>query len=154
MIRDDASRRGPGLAKTRGEPLVRVDTRTCVRVSDGRLRAMFELADVVSEGSARVESAVTVWFGTTSLVLPWPTTISPPERSFIAAMAALDPSVHLRAVRTAHREASLRAPGALGRAECEVKVSEADEGLRIDVDVQAPLTLPSHLGLLGRRPHR
>ena len=39
----------------------------------------------------------------------------------------------------AHREAQSRAPGMLGRTVCEVRFSEEVGGLRIDVDVQAPL---------------
>jgi len=151
MIITDAS--GPGLAKTRGERLVRARVVTFLRGSDARFRAMFDVADVVSEGAARGDGEQAVWYGTTSLILPWPDTLSvPAERTFVAAVAARDPHVRLRAVRTAHREASLRAPGALGRAECELRVEAGDDGLRIDVDVQAPLTLPSHLGVLGRGP--
>jgi hypothetical protein len=143
----------PGLAKTRGERIVQARVVTWLRGSDARFRAMFEAADVVSEGSVRRDDAHAVWYGTTSLVLAWPSTLSrAPTREFVAALAARDPHVRLRAVRTAYREASLRAPGALGRVECEVRVGARDDGLRIDVDVQAPLTLPSHLGVIGRGP--
>lgn len=127
---------------------MRVRVVTALRTSDGRFRAMFEAADVVSEGAARTLDAVTTWFGTTSLILVWPDSLpSPAARAFVAALAARDPHVRLRAVRIAHREASLRAPGSLGRAECDVQVEARDDGLRIDVDVQAPLTLPSHAGM-------
>lgn len=142
----------PGLAKTRGERLVRTRVVTWLLGSDGRFRTLFEDADAMSEGSVKVEGSRAVWYGTTSLILAWPESVSPASREFIAAVAARDPHVRLRAIRTAHREASLRAPGPLGRVECELKVEATPEGLRIDVDVQAPLTLPSHLGLTRPGP--
>jgi hypothetical protein len=115
---------------------------TKVRGSEGRFRAMFEHADAVSEGAMRVEDSVPVWYGTTSLVLAWPEGLPATSRAFVAAIAARDPHVRLRAIRWAHQEAALRAPGVLGTAECEIDVRGEDGGLRIDVDVQAPLTLP------------
>ena len=142
----------PGLAKTRGERLVRARAVTWLLASDGRFRTLFERADAVSEGQVKLEGSASVWYGTTSLVLAWPASLSPSSRAFVAAVASRDPHVRLRAVRTAHREASVRAPGLLGRAECEVQVVARDDGLRIDVDVQAPLTLSTHLGLLERGP--
>jgi hypothetical protein len=140
----------PGLAKTRGDRHVHVRLVTLVRGSDGRLRAMFDAADVVSEGAMRASGDLPVWYGTTSLILPWPASYTEArDRAFLAAVAARDPHVRLRAVRIAQREASFRAPGRLGRAECEVTVALADNGLRIDVDVQAPLTLSPHQKQLG-----
>jgi hypothetical protein len=141
----------PGLAKTRGERLVRVRVVTALRASDGRFREMFDGADVVSEGAVQESDTGATWFGTTSLVLAWPASLGDAtSRAFVAALAGRDPHVRLRALRIAHREACLRAPGSLGCAECEVRVGAGDDGLRIDVDVQAPLTLPSHLGALER----
>jgi hypothetical protein len=142
----------PGLAKTRGDPLVRARPVTKIRSSEGRFRAMFEGADAVSEGGVRMEDALAVWYGTTSLILAWPESLPLGSRAFVAAVAAKDPHVRLRAVRWAHREACLRAPGPLGRADCELRVGAGDDGLRIDVDVQAPLTLATPLGLDGRGP--
>jgi hypothetical protein len=143
----------PGLAKTRGERPVRACVLTFLRASDGRFRAMFEAADVMTEGAVEVSNEVAVWYGSTSLILPWPPELdSPTAREFVAAVAARDPHVRLRAVRMARREACLRAPSPLGRVECELKMEARDDGLRIDVDVQAPLTLPSHLGVLGGGP--
>jgi hypothetical protein len=144
--------RGPGLAKTRGEHLVSRRVSTWLRASDARFRALFEAADAVSEGSVRHEPAGAVWYGTTSLALAWPATLDPGAREAVAAIAARDPHIRLRAVRMAYREAALRAPGSLGRAVCEIRVAAREDGLRIDVDVQAPLTLPSHLGVLGKGP--
>ena len=149
----DARAPGPGLAKTRGERLVRARVLTFLRGSEGRFRAMFDAADVMSEGAVEVEGDDAVWYGTTSLILHWPADLgSPVVRDFVAAVASRDPHVRLRAVRTARREACLRAPSPLGRVECELRMEARDDGLRIDVDVQAPLTLPSHLGVLERGP--
>jgi hypothetical protein len=105
---------------------------------------MFEAADVVSEGSVRATAGDLIWFGTTSLVLSWPAEVQGIEaRAFVAALATRDPHVRIRALRIAHREASLRAPAPLGRAACEMRAFATTEGLRIDVDVEAPLTLSS-----------
>ena len=125
----------PGLAKARSQPLV-VSRRTLlVRASDTRWRELFERADVISEGGIRVETQGRVWYGSTSLILP----VDEIEPSYVASLAGRDVHVRLRAVRTAHREACLRAPGRLGRFVCEVRVAADTRGVRIDVDVQAPL---------------
>jgi hypothetical protein len=152
-LSDRGPRAGPSLAKTRGERLVRVRVVTALRASDGRFREMFEAADVVSEGSVRMTDGDLTWFGTTSLVLAWPEDVrSADARDFVAALAAQDPHVRVRALRVAHREASLRAPAPLGRAVCEMRAFVTTEGLRIDVDVEAPLTLPSRAVTHGRGP--
>jgi hypothetical protein len=106
-----------------------------VRASNARWREMFDRADVVSEGSVREEPQGRVWYGTTSLILPAP----PADVAFFAAVAERDVHVRLRALRAAHREAASRAPGRLGRLSCEVRVTADPRGVRIDVDVQAPL---------------
>jgi hypothetical protein len=145
--------RRPGLAKTRGDRLVRRIAGTWLLGSDGRFRAMFEAADVVNEGAVRGVGALAEWFGTTSLILPWPPSLQDPaSQAFVAAVAERDPHVRLRAVRVARREASLRAPAPLSRVECEVRFATDGAGLRIDVDVQAPLYLPSDVGVSGRDP--
>jgi hypothetical protein len=146
----DVSR--PGLAKTRGDRLVSARASAWLRASDGRFRALFDAADAVSEGAVRHEAGGLVWYGTTSLLLPWPVGLQTSAREFVTAVAQRDLHVRLRAVRIAFREASTRAPGSLGRLSCELKVESREEGLRIDVDVQAPLTLPSHLGVLRKGP--
>jgi hypothetical protein len=127
---------GPALAKTRGEALLRGGQR--VKASDAKWREMFDAADAVSEGQAKVESQGSVWYGTTSLILRMPHA-DERERAFIAALAARDIHVRVRAIRIARREAQSRAPGRLGVSRCEIRVSEVGGGVRIDVDVQAPL---------------
>jgi hypothetical protein len=125
------------LAKARALPLVTTHQKLLVRTADPPWRALFERADVVSEGGVREETQGRVWYGSTSLVLADGTTHADPP--LLAALAARNVHVRLRAVRVAHREASLRAPGRLGRFMCEIHITPTGEGVRIDVDVQAPL---------------
>jgi hypothetical protein len=125
----------PGLAKARAQPVVLARQMLLVRASDARWREMFDRADVVSEGSARDEAQGRVWYGSTSLILA----TAPAEAEFFAAVADRDVHVRVRALRAACREAGSRAPGRLGRVSCEVRVGPDPRGVRIDVDVQAPL---------------
>ena len=106
-----------------------------VRACSNRWTELFERADILSEGSARQEAHGRVWYGTTSLILP----VEGTDTALLAAVAARDVHVRLRALRVARREACLRAPGRLGRLGCEVQVKPDVRGVRIDVDVQAPL---------------
>jgi hypothetical protein len=125
----------PGLAKARGLPFVLAQTTTLLSASEPRWRELMERADIISEGSAREEASGRTWYGSTSLILAVPGH----DPAMLAVLAGRDVHVRLRAVRTAHREASLRAPGRLGRFACEIQFSADEAGVRIDVDVQAPL---------------
>jgi len=130
----------PGLAKTRGLPLVVMRRATLARAPDPRWRQLFEQADAVSEGSVRDEDAGRVWYGSTSLILHVDPADAPgTDPSFLAALLRRDAHVRLRALRMAHREACSRAPCRLGRLTCEMRVEPDAKGVRIDVDVQAPL---------------
>lgn len=141
--------KGPGIAKARALPLVAQRVLPCARGSDARWRELFERADVVSEGSVKHEAEGAVWYGSTSLVLVLPlASLAPETRAFLAAFAARDLHVRLRALRAARAEATLRAPQPLGPSSCEIRVAEDARGVRIDVDVQAPLIG----GGAGRRP--
>ena len=131
-------RPGPSLAKTRGERLLAIRSASLVRTSDHRFRELLAKADSVSEGGARAEGDGPVWYGSTSLVVPLPLA-GEPERRFFVEIAKRDPHVRLRAIRLAKHEATTRAPRPLGPASCEVRFSSDDRGLRIDVDLQAPL---------------
>ena len=126
---------GPGLAKARRLPLVVTRRTVLVRAPDPRWRELFEAADTVSEGGVRQETHGRVWYGSTSLILVAQT--DDPVR--LAALAARDVHVRTRALRAAHREACSRAPSRLGRLSCEVRFAPDIRGVRIDVDVQAPL---------------
>jgi hypothetical protein len=126
---------GPGLAKTRSAPLVEERLAQVTRTSDGRWRALFDAADLVTEGAAREEPQGRFWYGTTSMILP----ADARDAALLARVAARDVHVRLRALRAARREACLRAPGRLGRLACEIRFRAHPRGVRIDVDVQAPL---------------
>ena len=109
---------------------------TLLCAPDPRWRELFERADIVSEGSVRAETNCRMWYGSTSLILPVPDDADP---ALLAGLAERDVHTRLRALRTAHREACLRAPARLGRFSCVIRVAAEGRGVRIDVDVQAPL---------------
>lgn len=136
---------GPGLAKTRGDRAVHYRTATLVRGSAARFKELVESADVVSEGAVGDDVEGPAWFGSTSLVILFPGS-NESEKAFLASWVLRDPHVRLRAVRIARREASLRAPSPLGRATCELKAFPDARGVRIDVDVQAPLIVRARRG--------
>lgn len=130
----------PGLAKSRGLPLVLARTAMLVRAPDPRWRELFDRADTISEGSVRDEKAGRIWYGSTSLILRVEAADAcGAEPAFLAALVERDLHVRLRAVRVAHREACARSPCRLGRFTCEIRVEADARGVRIDVDVQAPL---------------
>jgi len=126
---------GPGIAKARAAPLVLVRRPVLVRSSDSRLRDLFARADIISEGCMRDEPSGRFWYGSTSLILP----ADDRDSEWLAAVASRDLHVRVRALRAAHREACLRAPGRLGRFVCEIRIVPDARGVRVDVDVQAPL---------------
>lgn len=129
---------GPSLAKARKPAFV--EQRSFVRTSEGRWRALFEAADAMSEGAVRDErGGERVYYGTTSLILEMPVETSLEDRGLLRGAAEKDVHVHVHALRCAHREAQSRAPGMLGRVSCELHFRDDPRGLRIDVDVQAPL---------------
>lgn len=131
-------RRGPSLAKTRSPKLVETGG-PMIRTTEGRWRELFEQADAISEGATKEENDERVWYGSTSLILELPVETSLEDRVKLLAIAKKDVHAHVHALRCAHREAQSRAPALLGRASCELRFSDDPRGLRIDVDVQAPL---------------
>jgi hypothetical protein len=131
--------RGPTLAKARPPALVE-RSRTFVRTTEGRWRDLFERADAISEGAVKEErNGERVWYGSTSLILELPVETSLEDRALLRALGEKDVHVHVHALRCAHREAQSRAPAMLGRVVCELRFDDDPRGLRIDVDVQAPL---------------
>ncbi len=130
---------GPSIRKAKAPDLVE-RAGPFVRTTEGRWRELFADADAMSEGAVRDErNGERIYYGTTSLILGLPVETPVEERAFLRALAEKDVHVHVHALRCAHREAQSRAPGQLGRTVCEVRFSEDPSGLRIDVDVQAPL---------------
>lgn len=131
--------RGPGLARARAPKLIERNG-SKVRTTEGRWRELFKAADSISEGSPRQEKDDgRVWYGSTSLIIGLPVETSLEDREQLLAIAKKDVHAHVHALRLAHREAQSRAPAELGRVACEVKFETDPRGLRIDVDVQAPL---------------
>jgi len=131
-------KKGPSVAKARAPELVERGGRI-LRTTEGRWRELFAGADAMSEGAVKEEQGERVYYGSTSLILGLPVETPVEDRTFLRAVAEKDVHVHVHALRCAHREAQSRAPGMLGRTVCDVRVSEDPRGLRIDVDVQAPL---------------
>jgi len=134
-----ACAKGPGLAKTRTAPLYRTRTLQLVSGCDGRWQALFESADVVSEGAPRGEDPSREYFGCTDILL-----LVHPERPGddarkLAALVARDPHVRVRALRMARREAAQRAQGPLDRMWSEISVNPSDRGISVHVEVQAPV---------------
>lgn len=144
----ELQRRIRPLAKTR-LALLDVAREARVRSADAWWRDIFERADAVSEGSVRHEKTGDVWYGSTSLILPYPERWSPEARDFLVAVASRDLHARVRALRIAHREAASRAPGVLGPFVCEIRFVSTTGGVRIDVDVQAPLIEGRHTGTSG-----
>jgi hypothetical protein len=126
---------GPGLAKARALPLVIARPTLLLRAQDARWSQLFESADIVSEGGVRNEVHGRVWYGSTSLILQ----VKEGDAALLTALAACDLHVRLRAMRAAHREACSRAPSRLGPILCEIRIRADPRGVRVDVEVQAPL---------------
>jgi hypothetical protein len=132
-------KRGPGIAKTRGLPLVRHRFVELWQSADYRWRELFETADVMSEGETRDEPAGRVYYGSTSVLLSFKPPVSKAELRAIERMLAVDPHARLRAVRIATLEAQLRAGGQLGRLRAELFVRRDARGVRLDIEVEAPV---------------
>jgi hypothetical protein len=133
------NRRGPGLARARKPKLVEWNG-SMVRTTEGCWRELFSKADAISEGMPKAEKDQSrTWYGSTSLILELPVETSLEDRAELLAIAKKDVHAHVHALRVAHREAQSRAPALLGRVTCELHFEDDPRGLRIDVDVQAPL---------------
>ena len=127
-----ANASGPGLKRAGTLPFY--VQKTLFRGQDARFREAFERADLVSEGAVKTGTTDT-YYGSTSILLHVP----PHERERTAHLARDCVHVRLRAVRLARREAEVRSQGRLGVSRCDVKIVAAPDGLRIDVDLEAPL---------------
>lgn len=132
---------GPGLAKVRVPPLFQRRRLELVVGSAGRLQALLDEADVMSEGCTRQEGAALVYYGTTSLRVVLPLDASAPEH--LERALALDPHLRIRALRVAHREASARATAPLGPLQAEIHCGLARSAaiaiFTVTIDVTAPV---------------
>src|SRR5262249_29584957 len=140
-----SAHQGPGLAKTRGPSLVAFCEGPLIRTFDAKWRELLQKADSISEGCARYEQTGPVWDGSTSLRVHLPR-YPEKRRALFADLAARDHHLKVRALRIALREAATRAPGVLGRSICEMRTGPDRDGIRIDIDVQAPLIERLRLG--------
>ena len=135
------------MVRARSRGPVSLRRATLVRGLDAEWRALFQAADAVSEGSVKGDASGQTWYGSTSVILVLRDDTSPRDRALVALVAAKDLHVRLRAVRLAQREAQLRAPSTLGRCSCEIRVGSEARGVRIDVDIQAPLIEGARRGM-------
>lgn len=129
---------GPGLRKARTPEPIEERAVRYFRAFAPDVRRRIEEADAVSEGAIRDEREGPTWFGTTSLMVGLggvPLELHPTFHVLLTR----DLHARARIVRLAHREASFRAPGPLGRLQCDVRFQATSGAVRIDVDVQAPL---------------
>ena len=109
---------------------------------DYRWRELFEAADVMSEGATRTEAEGGVYYGSTSVLLTFASRggLVPDEQAkVVRRVVAIDPHARVRAVRIACLEAQLRSGGRLGPVRAELVVRDDPRGIRIDVDVEAPV---------------
>jgi hypothetical protein len=135
----EGPRRGPGLAKTRGD---RLFLRRAVELwasVPGAMADVVRAADVVSEGAVREEDGRRTYYGSTSLLfVSGPGTRDLPPAELCARMAS-DPHVRLLALRVALREASHRAGAPMGPASAEIAFREDARGVIAVVDIAVRL---------------
>lgn len=132
----------PGLAKARARAAVRSRAIVLHEASDAGWRIAIDTADVVSEGRAETEPGGVVYYGSTSVLLPFVGASAPPSPAEIAALALiapLDPHLRVRALRIARREAALRSGGELDSVHAELTVVVDASGVRVTIDVVAPV---------------
>jgi hypothetical protein len=132
----------PGLTKIRRVPLVQRRRVELCTAHEGRLRDILDEADVVSEGSARLEGSSLVYYGSTSVLIPRRSAggaVPDPDVTALASVLRLDPHVRLRALRIAHREAQSRAGAPMRTLLAEVRIALDPRGVIIAIDVSARL---------------
>lgn len=132
--------RGPGLAKTRRQPLLKRRKVELWQSTDYRWRELFETADVISEGATRSESDGAVYYGSTSILLPLFShggAVPDQELSQVTKIIAIDPHARIRAVRIACLEAQVRCGGPIGRVRAELFVRSDARGVRVNVEIEA-----------------
>lgn len=136
----------PGLKKAR---LARLPAERAVRLwqcNDPLALRLLAAADVMSEGATRSEGTQSVYYGTTSIVLPLASRGGQiPDEAVADAFAwcQADPHLRVRVLRLARREAAQRAGSNLSRMDAELRFVKLPMGLRIDVEVEAALAMES-----------
>jgi hypothetical protein len=145
--------RGPGLKKTHALPLLSTRKVELWQSSDYRWRELFEAADVMSEGATRDETDGSVYYGSTSILLPFSSRgglIPDDQAEQVARLLLRDPHARLRATRIARLEAQVRSAAPIGRVRAEMGVSKVATGVQVSVEVEARV----HRELTERGPHK
>jgi len=113
-----------------------------VKSSDYRFRELFENADVMSEGKTREDTDGAMYYGSTSILLPFTSrggAVPEAQAEELLGLVSIDPHARVRAIRIACLEAQLRAGAPIGKVRAELFVRMDRRGVRIDVEVEAPV---------------
>ena len=132
--------RGPGLKKTHALPLLSSRKVELWQSSDYRWRELFEGADVMSEGATRDEPDGKMYYGSTSILLPFSSRgglVPDDQAEQVARLLTRDPHARLRATRVARLEAQVRSAAAIGRVRAELGVGVVAHGIQVSVEVEA-----------------
>lgn len=143
--------RGPGLKKTHALPLLSTRKVELWQSSDYRWRELFESADVMSEGATRDEPDGQIYYGSTSILLPFSSRgglVPDDQAEQVARLVARDPHARLRATRIARLEAQIRSAAPIGRVRAELGASIVAHGVQVSVEVEARV----HRELAGGEP--
>lgn len=135
-----ARARGPGLKKTHALPLLSSRKVELWQASDYRWRELFEAADVMSEGATRDEPDGTMYYGSTSILLPFSSRgglVPDDQAEAVSRLLSKDPHARLRATRVARLEAQVRSAAPIGRVRAELGVSIVQHGIQVSVEVEA-----------------
>jgi hypothetical protein len=152
-VKKRAPHKGPGIAKAGRHRLVASRKVTMWRSADYSWRELFEAADVMSEGRLRTERDGTSYYGTTSVLLPFVSAGGLVPDAFakdVESLIAKDPHARVRAVRIACREAQVRSVHPVGRIQADVVVRRDPRGIRLDVEVEARVTMPERRSVRPR----
>ena len=134
----------PGPKKVQRLPIGSRRTCNFVQSIDYSWRELFEKADVVSEGAVRNESDGPVYYGSTSVLLASSLHgggYAEAQREALSHLLAVDPHARVRAVRLACLEAQLRARQSIEAVRAELTIRLDPRGVRIDIDIEARVTL-------------
>jgi len=138
---------GPGPARAKPLPLLELHATQLLRCSDYRIRELFECADVMSEGAVDGDEAAPTYYGTTSVLLPYHAhggAIAERDRALVYRYLSVDPHARVRAIRIACREAQVRCRAPIRRVRADVCIRDTPEGVRFDVEVEAPMNQQEH----------
>ena len=147
--------RGPGLKKTHALPLVSIRRVELFQSADYRWRELFEGADVMSEGATRNEPDGAVYYGSTSILLPFSSRgglVPDDQAELVVRLALRDPHARLRATRIARLEAQVRSGAPIGRVRAELSARVVAHGIQVGVEVEA--RVHKELGEHEREPRK